>query len=815
MDELMQDFRYALRQLRRHRGFALAAVLCIALGIGANTATFSIADALLFKTADVDQPDRLARMYINWSSGLKHASFSYPDYVDLRDQRTDVFEGVVATSIGPFHLSTGDRNVVVWGSIVSGNYFADLGVRLARGRGFNPEESRTPGTHPVAVLSYGLWQSRFGAAPDIVGRKIILNGHTFTVVGVADEAFLGVDKGLGTQIWVPMMMQRILVPGQNLLEARGSHWISPVIVRLKPGVTVPQAEAAANSLMTHLAEQYPDSNTGKSIEILPEAQSGLHPMVRSGFVGFMALMFAVVGFILLLACANVAGLLLARFASRQKEISIRLAVGAGRGRLVRQLLTESLVLAFLAGLTGLALAVGLVRLVASFRPTTDFPLALGAEMDARMLGFAFLAAVATSVLFGLVPALSSARQDLVSSLKEGSRGFGGRSSWLRQGLVVGQVTLSLVLLLGAGMAVRSLDNARRLDLGFDPDNQLVAVMDLGLQGYDETEGREFRRALSQTVESWPRVEAAGFAEVIPLHFSSQQNGALPEGFEVAEGQDSPSIDYNIVDDGYFRAMGIPLLRGREFTERDDAEAPPVLVVNQAFAERFWPGEDPIGKTVRTRGKDRQVVGLVKTGKYFSIGEDPKPYMYYSSHDVYQGTAALHVRTQGDPSAHFAALRAEVRRLDPTLPLSELKTMHSSLGLALLPARLAAGVVTAFAILALLLAAVGLYGVIAYTVSQATREIGIRMALGARARDVLKLVLGRGAVLTGLGLGAGLVGGFALARLLMTKVLYDVSATDPLPYVAALSVLGTVALVATWLPARRSARVSPVVALRDE
>lgn len=814
MDELRQDLRYAIRQLLQNKTFTLAAVACIALGIGANAATFSIADALLFKTAEVDDPDRLVRLYVNWSSGLKHASFSYPDYVDLREQATDIFEGLVATSVGPFHLSTGEGTAVVWGSIVSGNYFSELGIRLARGRGFTPEESRTPGTHAVAVLSYGLWQSRFAGSPEIVGRQIALNGHAFTVVGVAGEAFRGTDMGIAAQIWAPMMMQAQLAPGENLLELRGQHWIGPVIGRMKPGVTIRQAEAAANALMTHLAEVYPDSNTGKSVEVFPEASSGLHPMLRGAFVGFMSMMFVVVGFILLLACANVAGLLLARFAARYKEIGVRLALGAGRWRLMRQLLTESLLLATLAGVSGLALGVGLLRLVSFFRPPTEFPLDLGASMDARMISFAFLAAALTTVLFGLAPAVASARQDLVGSLKEGSRGSGGRTSRLRQALVVGQVALSLVLLLGAGMAVRSLNNARQVDLGFETDGQLVAIMDLGLQGYEEAEARQFRTALKQRVESWPGVEAVGFAEVLPLHFASQQNGALPEGFEVAEGDDSPSIDYNVVDEGYFEAMGISILRGRGFTETDAAEARPVLMVNEAFARKFWPGQDPIGKTVRTLGAERLVVGLVGTGKYFSIGEEPKPYMYYSSHQLYRGTAVLHVRTTPDPATYFDTLRAEVRRLDPTLPVSELKTMRSSLDLALLPARLAAGVVTAFAALALLLAAVGLYGVIAYSVSQARREIGIRMALGARTWDVARLVLGRGARLTLLGMGCGLAAGVALARL-MTTLLYGVSAADPLPYVAATLALATVALAATWLPARRAARLSPVNALREE
>ena len=449
LEHFFRDIRYGFRQLRQNPGFAVAAVLCISLGIGANSATFSIADALLFRTADVKEPERLVRLYISWASGLKYGSFSYPDYVDVRD-KSDVFEGLVAEAIRPFHLSTGEQNERVWGSIVSGNYFSELGVDVALGRGFLPEEDQTPGAHAVAVLSHGLWQRRFGAAPDIIGKNIVLNSHPFTIVGVTKEGFLGTMSGIGTGLWVPLMMQQQLIPGSNLLESRGSHWMNPIIGRLKPGVTPEQARASTNTLLAHLAEEYPDSNTGTSVALFREAESGLHPIMRSGFAGFMALMFGVVGLILLLACANVAGLLLARFATRRKEISLRLAIGANRGQLIRQLFSESLVLALVAGGCGLLLGIGLTRLVGSFRPPADFPLEIQLDPDIRVLGFTFVATLLTGVFFGLAPAISATRQDLVSSLKESASAMGGRSSRFRQALVVGQVALSLILLLGAG-----------------------------------------------------------------------------------------------------------------------------------------------------------------------------------------------------------------------------------------------------------------------------------------------------------------------------------------------------------------------------
>jgi predicted permease len=813
MTDFFQDLRFGARQLWTHPGFTIAAVLCIALGIGANSATFSFANALLFKLPNVEEPERLVRLFVNWTSGLKFGSFSYPDYVDFRD-RNDVFTDLAAESLRPLHLSTGRQNEKVAGSVVSGNYFSVLGIEMVLGRAFFPEEDETPGTHPVAVLSHGLWERRFGAEPNVVGETVLINGQSYTVIGVAPKGFYGTNVAIRSDIWVPILMQEQLIPGEDLLDRRGFHWLQFIIGRLKPGVTVEQARASTNALMANLIAEYPDSNTGKSIDVYPEAQASLHPMIRQGFVGFMSLIFGVVGFVLLLACANVAGLLLARMAARHREVGIRLALGAGRRRIVRQLLSESLLLSFFAGGLGLLLAYWLIRLMQSFQPPTDFPIHFDIGIDPMVLGFTFLVAFIAGIIFGLAPALQATKHDLVSSLKEGTTSQVGRASLLRRFLVIGQVAVSLFLLIGAGLLVRGLQSAQDLDVGFDPDHQLIAVVELGLQGYNETQGRQFRQSLRERVAALPGVQSVGFGVDIPLHMSGRQNGVLPEGFEVPEGSDRPSIDLNFVDHGYFQAMGIPILRGRGFELADDEDAPPVIIINEAFAERFWPGEDPIGKQVRTSGEDHTVIGVVPTGKYFSLGEDPKPFFYHTLGRYYHGTSTLHVRTAGDPNGLLEAVRREVRELDATLPISDLKTMHAALGFAFLSARMGAGVVGAFAVLALLLAAVGLYGVIAYSVSQGSRDIGIRMALGARSRDVLGLVLGKGMKLTAAGLVIGLVLGLALTRL-MGSFLYGTSTTDPVSYISGCVLLAGVAFMASFLPARRATKLDPVVVLRDE
>ncbi|MCP4664327.1 MAG: ABC transporter permease [bacterium] len=812
MNDFMQDLRLSFRQMLRNPGFTMAAVLCLALGIGGITATFTFAHSLLRQQPHVTEPDRLVRLFISWSSGLEFGSFSYPDYRDLRD-RSEVWTGFAAESITPFQISSEGRNERLWGSIVSGNYFTVLGVAIPRGRGFLPEEDRTPGSHPVVVLSHGLWERRFAGDPEILGREMVLNGRPFTIVGVGPEGFYGPNVGIRSELWVPMMMQEAVMPGRAMLEVRGSHWITFTIGRLKPGTSVAQAREESNAVMAQLIETYPDSNTGKTVVLYPEAKASLHPMVRGGFVGFLGLMFAVVGLVLLLACANVAGLLLARAAGRSREIAIRLALGSGRGRLIRQLLTESIALALVAGAAGLLLGIWLIRMLRAFQPGVDIPLEITAELDLWVLGVTFGVSLVTGVLFGLAPTLRTTRPELVPALKEGGAVPGSRSSRLRKALVVGQVTMSLILLIAAGMVLRSLDNARHIDVGFEPAQQVIASVDLNLQGYSEADGREFFRALRERVAALPGVVEVGFAEVIPLSMHNQQNSAVPSGYEVPDDSETPLFDYNLVGPGYFAAMGIPILRGRGF-ETADAEGRPVTIVNEAMARRYWPGRSPIGERLETFGDDHEVVGVVRTGRYGTLGEDPRPYFYVPIDRYYRGVGTLHVRTGGDPTGMLEAVRREVHALDETLPVYNLKPMDEHLGFMLLAPRMLAVAVTAFASLALLLAAIGLYAIIAYWVSQGVRDIGIRMALGAGQGNVIRLVVRQGVWLTLLGVFFGLLLGLFLSWVI-ARLLYGVTFTEAPVYLIACAVLVAVAFVASYLPARRATRIDPMTVLRAE
>ncbi len=809
--DLAHDFRLGFRQLAKSPGFTVAAVLCLALGIGANTAVFSFANFFLFRPLPVSHPDELVRGFVSWSSGLKFGSFSYPDYVDFR-ARNEVLSGFAATSLTPFHLSADGRNERLWGELVSADYFQVLGVEVPIGRAFLPEEETERGAHPVLVISHGLWRTRFGGDPGIVGRGVTVNGHPFTIVGVAAESFGGSQLGLKVALWTPLGMQEVAVPGGSRLEHRDHHWLS-AIGRLKPGITVRQAETSLNGLMAQLVAAYPEDNVGKSVVLYPEAQSNLHPMVRGGFVGFLALMLGVVGLVLLLACSNVASLLLARSAARRREIAVRLALGASRARLVRQLLAESTALALAAGGAGLLLALWLTRFLASQPPPVDFPLAVDLSLNFEVLAFTLGASLVASVLVGLAPALQSSRPELVPALKDGG-GAGRGGSRMRRLLVGAQVALSLVLLVGAALVLKSLANARHLPLGFEPERQLLAGADLDLQGYDKTRGRELFRALEERVDALPGVTAAAWAQRIPLTFSDASTSAVAEGYVTPEGSNPPSINFNQVGPGYFEALGLPLQAGRGFEPADGPEGQRVIVVNRAFADKYWPGADPLGKRVNTFGGEHVVVGVAATGKYFSLGEAPKPYMYLPIERYYDGSRVLHVRTAGDPTPLLEAVRREIQALDPNLPVRDLKLMKAQLGFVLFPARLAAVVVSVFAVLALLLASVGLYAVIAFWVSQRTPEIGIRMALGARAADVQRLVMRQGLSLTGAGLAAGLALGVGLAAL-ATKVLYGISPGDPRNYLAAAALLAVVALAATLIPARRATRVDPTRALRAQ
>jgi predicted permease len=816
MDILLKDIRFAFRRLLKSPGFTLVAMASLALGIGANTAIFSLVNTVLLRPLPAARPERLVSVSVSGRDDSMLA-FSYPTYLDFRD-RNEVLSGLFAERLSPMSLSRGGNNQRIWGYLVTGNYFDVLGVKAMRGRAFTPEEDRARLASPVAVVSHGCWQRRFGSDPNLIGQDITINDHRFKVVGVMPEGFAGTEVVYTPEVWVPMQMQEWIEPGNSWLERRGTQNIFAV-GRLKDGMSAEQAEASLNLLAQQLGKQYPDTNEGQKIKLVPPGF--IVPQLRGAFVSFAAVLMAAVGLVLLIACVNLANLLLARAAGRRKEIAIRLAMGAGRWRLVRQLLTESVMLSLAGGAAGLLLAFWMLDLIVASRPPLDVPVWIDLTVDWRVLVFALLASVATGVLFGLVPALQATRTDLVPALKDGAAQTGRRRARLRSGLVVAQVMLSLVLLVAAGLVVRALRHLQTMNPGFDVENGLVMSFDLGLQGYDEARGREFERQLMEHVKSLPGVRAASLTDLFPLSLNYNSTDFYVEGQPPVRGANAPIAMSASVEEDYFTAMGIPVVAGHGFTERDDEQAPRVVVINETLARRFFPGANPaqeaVGKRLSFKGAEgpwMQIVGVAKAGKYWTVGEAPQFFVYSPMRQSYSSSVTLMARTQGDPRALISAIRGEAQKLDPNLPLFDVKTFAEHLGVSLFPARVAAMLLGGFGVLALLLAAMGIYGVVSYAAAQRTREIGIRIALGAQARDVLRLVAGGGMLLVAVGLCLGLVGALLLTRF-MESVLYGVSATDPLTFALVVALLAGVALLACLVPARRATRVDPIVALRYE
>jgi predicted permease len=822
MQTLWLDLRYGARMLLKNPGFTLIAVVTLALGVGANSVIFSLVNALLLRPLPVEKPERIAAVYTSDFSSTQYGGSSYPDYVDFRD-RNQVFSGTVAYMPTAFSLNVDGTNERSFGEVVSGNYFSTLGVRPALGRGFLPEEDRTPGERAVVVIGHKLWQNRFGGDPAVVGRAIKLNGHSFTVVGVAPEKYSGLIRGIASDLWVPAMMIKQAAPGGDYLVERGDRGFL-VMGRLKPGVTFYQAQADFRRIAEQLFKEWPQQwtnvrNQSRVISLLPEGQARILPDLRTPVVIFMSLLMTVVGLVLLIACANVANLLLARATARRKEIAVRLSLGASRGRLIRQLITESLSLSLLGGVAGLLIGVWGTDLLMAFKPPAPVPIEIDLGADWRVLGFTFGLSLLTGVLFGLAPALAASRPDLVASLKDEAGGATGRGR-LRGALVIAQVALSLMLLVCSGLFIRSLRNASSVDPGFDADNLLAMSMDLQLQGYTEPAGRDFSRQLLDRVRALPGIVSASMADDLPLG-SGARRAITVEGYTAQPG-DSTEVNSSSVAPGYIETLGVPLLRGRAFNEQDREGSPGVVMVNEAFARRYWSGQEPIGKRVqmgvaRSGANDSpylEVVGVVKDGKYVTLGEEATPFFYLNLAQRSQSSPTLIVRTSGNPLDYLPAVRGEVAALDKNLPLYDVKTMRQHLGLALLPVRLAGSVLGVFGVVALIMAAAGIYGVMAYSVAQRTREIGVRMALGASAGAVLRLVTRQGMKLTLAGMAIGLAVSLALTRLIKV-MLFGVSATDPLTFIVVPLSLIMVALLACWIPARRAARVDPMVALRVE
>jgi predicted permease len=814
MSEVWSDLRYSLRMLVKSPVFTAAAVLTLALGIGLNAATFSAVRGILLRPlSGVADPEELVQVYLKWP-GMDFGSVSIPLYQDLRDRSGEVFEDLAAYYFTPMSLSAEGRSERVMGMLVSANFFQTYGVTPAKGRAFLPGvEDRGPGAHPVAVLGHGFWQDRFGADPNVVGNTLVLNGQPFDVVGIAPSDFKGPVTFAAIPIYVPLMMQREIQPGENLIEARGNNMMT-VVGRLRDGQAVESARQAVDAALRQTQQEHPDSHEdvlGATLVLQNEA--GIHPMFRNAQVGMSAVMMVVVGLLLLIACVNVANLFLARARERRREMAVRLSLGAGRRRIVQQLLTESLVFSLLAGLAGLGLgriAIGFLRRV---RPPIDGPWDFGIAMDRPVLLFTLLVSLAAGFLFGLVPALQSTRHDLVSAARGVSDARGGRSR-LSGGLVVVQMALSLFLLVSAGLFLRSLQGATRIDPGFDePSHLVMASVDPGLQGYGAERSREFLDRLVEDVSALPEVTAVGLIDQMPLSVGGSDRGVTIPGYEFAEGE-RRSIHYARVTEGYLEAMGVELIAGRTFSRQDDAAGAPVIVVNQRFAERFWPGESAVGKVVQTAGRDREVVGVVQTGKYRSLGEPPTEFMYLPQRELFTTGMSLVARTRSDPAAVLRAVQGTVRAMDPEMPVFDVRTMEDHMGIALLPARLGGTVLGLFGILGLTLAAVGIYGVTAYSVARRRRELGIRVAMGADRSSVLRMVLSEGMRTTALGVAIGLAAAAGAARL-VSGLLYDTSAFDPFAFVGVPAVLAAVALLAVYVPARRAAGLEPMRSLRAE
>jgi predicted permease len=816
METLLKDLRYGIRSLLKRPGFAAIAVITLALGIGANTAIFSLVNMVLLRSLPVDHPEQVVAVSLR-AKGDSFNAFSYPNYLDFRD-RNLVLSGLLVYRFVPLSLSRGDNNERIWGYEVSGNYFDVLGVQAIRGRTFLPEEDRTRLSHPVAVVSYGCWQRRFGADPNLVGKDVLLNNHQFRIIGVAPEGFKGTEIVYTPEIWVPAAMLEWAEPGAKFLDDRmaGNFF---AVGRLKPGISTTQGESSLNLLAQQLAKEYPNTNEGQSVRLGPPGF--ILPDLRGAVVSFTWVLMAAVSLVLLVTCTNLAGLLLARATDRRKEIAIRLAMGANRLRLIRQLLTESILLSVVGGAVGLWLALWMINALLSFKPPIDFPLAVDVSVDWRVLVFSFLVSVLTGAVFGLVPALQATRPSLVTALKDTAAQGGGRRSRMRSGLVVAQIALSLVLLIGAGLVVRTLQQLQTMNPGFDPRNALTLSFDLGLQGYDQPRGEQFYQQVVERVQSLPGVRSVAVTSYVPLSLNYNSSNVFVEGQPTERGANAPSAMVGAVGPKYFETMATPLVQGREFTDQDKQKSESVAIVNETFVRRLIPdaksSADALGRRFsfgNAGGPFQRIVGVAKDGKYFNISEEPRTFVWTPLSQGYFSTGILVVRTVGDAQSMIPAVRNEVHSLDPNLPIFDVKTLTEHMRLALFPARVAATVLGVFGFVALMLAAIGIYGVTSYSVAQRTREIGIRMALGAQLGDVLSLILRHGVKLTVLGISFGLIGAY-LATRAITSVLYGVSATDPLTFIFVSLLLTTVALVACYWPARRATKVDPLVALRYE
>ena len=813
IDNFLQDLHFGLRILRRSPGFSILAILCLTLGIGANAAVFSWIEGILFRPYPaVTHQERLVAVGGTSRGEPRGNPLSWPDFQDLQRSCT-LCETLLVSKITGTTLSIGDRAERTTGSIVSANYFDAIGVHPILGRGFLPGEDTGQSAHPVAVISYQLWKGRFQGDPRIVGKTQRLNGVVHTIVGVAPKGFYGTFVGWGMNFWVPASMEDVFESGGYKLEDRGARWIESY-ARLKPGVSLQQAQQEVGAISGRLEAEYPTTNRGRGIKLWPLWQT---PFNNAGtLLPTLEIMMAVVAFVLLIACANVGNLLLVRSCARRHEMSVRLAVGAGRARLWKQLLTEGLVLSLFGATGGLLLAYWCRHLLVLLFPARGgVQMHLPGELDWRVLALSAGVCLLTTVLLGVVPAMQTSKIDLAHSLKMEAAGVvgGGGRAWVRSGLVLVQVSLSFILLVGAGLLMQSLLKIRTASPGFTTHGVQYTAIDLVSAGYDRVRAQTFQDALLERVKALPGVESAAFARMTPLTYVSSSEAPIAvDGYEPPPDE-SPSVEYNEVGPDYFVTMGIPLVTGREFSRADDEKAAPVAVVNETMASRYWKGQSPLGRRLQMKGRSLQVVGVAKDSKYSSVRENPQPFFFVPLRQNSLRGSGLHIRTPLAPDVMGAAIAREVRALDSNLAPYEVITMQEQLDRSTSAQMVAVKLVGVLGGLALLLAAIGLYGVMSYAVSQSTRELGLRMALGAGASNLLRLVMSRGLVLTGGGVVLGAAVALALTRLL-GNLLYKVSPRDPVAFGSALALMMIVSLAACFLPAWRATRTDPSRALRD-
>jgi predicted permease len=802
-----QDLRFAARTLRKSPGFTAVAVLTLALGIGANTAVFSVVNALVLRPLPVERPKELAF--------LENAHYgpgqSFPNYKDLRD-RNQTFAGLIGYRIAPMELETDRGAERIWGYLATGNYFDILGVQPALGRFFNQNDDLHPGASAYGVLSYSAWQSRFGADPAIVGKTIRLNRLSYSVIGVAPPDFHGTELFYWPEVWVPMMMEP-RIEGNSWLDDRNT-WNTWVVGRLKTNVSPPKAEADLNAVAAEMARQYPDVNDGLHFKL---AKPGLIGNMIGGpakAFAFGVLMLAAL--VLLVACTNLASIFTARAAERQREVAVRLAIGAGRGRVVRQVLTETLALSLLGGAVGYLLASFLSQALSHWRAPMDFPVQFSVNPDWRVFLFALGGAILAGMLFGSAPAWRASRTDPNAAMRVASATWGPSRLAFRDLLVVVQVALCFVLVSASFLALRGLQQALKINLGFQPEHVATATFDLSLAGYSEERGRAFQQQVLQAIQQSPAVQSASYSNSVPLSIDQSHTGVFPADKPDLRPSDRIGVTFYQVSPDFFATLGTKLLAGRDFTWHDDAKSRHVAIVNLAFAKRVLHTENAVGQRFRSgvTGPLAEIIGVAEDGKYESLTESQQPAVFWSILQSYNSTTTLEVKSSLPATQIVSEIRQAIARLDPQLPLYSVGSLERMLGFAFFPTRATAIALGAFGILAVVLAATGIHGLVAYAVSRRTHEIGIRMAVGARPVQVLQLVLGKTAALLVFGSLVGLALALAVGRVI-SSIVYETQPRDPLVLVCVWFAIALLGLLASWAPARRAMRVDPLVALRYE